>query len=59
MIDMLFMLLQAYISRHHEGDKVIVFERGGVIFVFNFNKDTSFTDYQIGINDPGKYPLKI
>ena len=49
-------LLQAYVSRKDEGDKVIVFERSGVIFVFNFNPDRSFTDYQIGTGIAGTYP---
>ena len=28
---------QAYISLKHEGDKVIVFERAGLLFIFNFH----------------------
>ncbi|KAK8864536.1 hypothetical protein IAR55_001786 [Kwoniella newhampshirensis] len=27
---------QAYVSLKHEGDKVIVFERAGLLFIFNF-----------------------
>lgn len=38
----------AYVSRKHEGDKIIAFERGGLLFVFNFHPDRSFTDYRIG-----------
>jgi len=46
---------QAYISLKHEGDKVIVFERGGVVFVFNFHPTSSYTDYRIGIQQEGTY----
>ncbi|KAL6593505.1 glycoside hydrolase [Neocallimastix californiae] len=39
---------QAYISLKHEGDKVIVFERGDLLFIFNFHPTKSFTDYRVG-----------
>jgi Alpha amylase, C-terminal all-beta domain len=48
---------KAYISRKHEDDKVITFERAGLVFVFNFHVEKSFTDYKIGVEVPGKYPL--
>ncbi|CAO3630115.1 unnamed protein product [Cunninghamella blakesleeana] len=50
---------QAYVSRKHEGDKVIVFERGPVVFVFNFHPTQSFTDYRIGVSQAGKYKLTL
>lgn len=37
-----------YVSRKHEGDKIIAFERAGLLFVFNFHMNRSFTDYRIG-----------
>eukprot|EP00735_Rhodelphis_limneticus_P011388 TRINITY_DN4478_c0_g1::TRINITY_DN4478_c0_g1_i1::g.7249::m.7249 TRINITY_DN4478_c0_g1::TRINITY_DN4478_c0_g1_i1::g.7249 ORF type:complete len:706 (+),score=157.58,sp/Q96VA4/GLGB_ASPOR/58.63/0.0,Alpha-amylase_C/PF02806.13/6.9e+03,Alpha-amylase_C/PF02806.13/3.6e-23,Alpha-amylase/PF00128.19/9.9e-17,Alpha-amylase/PF00128.19/2.3,CBM_48/PF02922.13/1e-14 TRINITY_DN4478_c0_g1_i1:64-2118(+) len=37
-----------YVSRKHEGDKVVVFERGQLLFAFNFHPTQSFTDYRIG-----------
>ncbi|SPO05642.1 probable branching enzyme (be1) [Cephalotrichum gorgonifer] len=46
---------QAFISLKHEGDKVIVFERAGVVFIFNFNPTESFADYRIGIEVAGTY----
>ncbi|CEJ92171.1 Putative 1,4-alpha-glucan branching enzyme [[Torrubiella] hemipterigena] len=46
---------QAYISLKHEGDKVIVFERGGLLFVFNFHHTESFSDYRIGVDTAGTY----
>lgn len=32
---------QAYISLKHEGDKVIVFERAGLLWIFNFHTTVS------------------
>ncbi|OTA02643.1 GH13 1,4-alpha-glucan branching enzyme [Trichoderma parareesei] len=50
---------QAYISLKHEGDKVIVFERAGLVFVFNFHTHRSFSDYRIGIEVPGTYKIVL
>ncbi|KAI9318529.1 1,4-alpha-glucan-branching enzyme GBE1 [Dichotomocladium elegans] len=50
-------LPQAYVSRKHEGDKIIAFERGNLLFIFNFHPTQSFSDYRIGTNLTGK--LKI
>uniref|UniRef100_A0A6B2KY18 1,4-alpha-glucan branching enzyme n=1 Tax=Arcella intermedia TaxID=1963864 RepID=A0A6B2KY18_9EUKA len=44
-----------YVSLAHEGDKVIVFERGELVFAFNFHPTASYTDYKIGVQRPGKY----
>ena len=30
---------------HHDGDQVLAFSRGDLLFVFNFNPSRSFTDY--------------
>lgn len=46
---------QAFISLKHEGDKVIVFERAGVVFIFNFHPTESYADYRIGIEVEGTY----
>ncbi|KAA3677751.1 1,4-alpha-glucan branching enzyme [Paragonimus westermani] len=46
---------QAYVSRKDEGDKVIAFERAGVLFIFNFHPTQSFTGYKIGVETPGRY----
>ncbi|KAF3164777.1 alpha-1,4-glucan branching enzyme [Orbilia oligospora] len=48
---------QAYISLKHEGDKIIVFERANLIFVFNFHPTNSFPDYRIGVEVAGKYKV--
>lgn len=50
---------QAYISLKHEGDKVIVFERAGVVFIFNFHPTASYTDYRIGIQEKGTYRIVL
>ena len=50
---------QAFISLKHEGDKIIVFERAGVVFAFNFNTTQSFADYRIGIEEPGTYKIVL
>ena len=36
---------QAYVSLKHDGDKVIAFERAGLLWIFNFHPSSSFTDY--------------
>jgi 1,4-alpha-glucan branching enzyme len=50
---------QAYISLKNETDKVIVFERGGLVFVFNFHPNKSFSDYRIGIEEAGTYRIVL
>uniref|UniRef100_A0A183DQQ2 1,4-alpha-glucan branching enzyme n=1 Tax=Gongylonema pulchrum TaxID=637853 RepID=A0A183DQQ2_9BILA len=49
----------AYTSWKHQDDKVIAFERAGLLFVFNFHVSKSFTDYKIGIEEPGEYTLAL
>lgn len=48
-----------YISRYHQGDKLIVFERAGLLFVFNFHPSQSYTDYQVGVDTPGTYRVVL
>lgn len=50
---------QAFISLKHEGDKVIVFERGGCVFIFNFHPSESYSDYRIGLDQPGTYRIVL
>eukprot|EP01134_Creolimax_fragrantissima_P000477 CFRG0477T1 len=47
---------QAYVSLKHEVDKLIVFERAGCMFVFNFN-NISYTDYKLGCGLQGKMKI--
>lgn len=46
-----------FISRKDEGDRVIIFERGDLVFVFNFHWTSSYFDYRIGCSKPGKYKV--
>ncbi|KAK8672161.1 hypothetical protein V6N13_110534 [Hibiscus sabdariffa] len=48
-----------YISRKDEGDRVIVFERGNLVFVFNFHWHQSYSDYRVGCPKPGKYKIVL
>jgi len=49
--------VQAYVSRKHEADHVVVYERAGLVFAFNFHPSQSYTDYKIGVDDAGTYLL--
>ena len=49
----------AYVSLKHEGDKLIVYERAGLLFVFNFHPTQSFTDYRVGVEEPGEYTVVL
>jgi 1,4-alpha-glucan branching enzyme len=42
----------------NNGDHVLFFERGLLVFAFNFNPLTSFTDYGFGV-EPGKYKIVL
>jgi len=48
-----------YISRKDEGDRVITFERGDLVFVFNFHWTNSYSDYRVGCLKPGKYMVVL
>lgn len=49
----------AYVSLKHEGDKVIAFERAGLLFVFNFHPTKSYTDYRVGVDVAGSYQVVL
>lgn len=48
-----------YISRKDEGDRIIIFELGDLVFVFNFHWSNSYFDYRVGCLKPGKYKVCI
>ncbi|PSS02630.1 1,4-alpha-glucan-branching enzyme 1/amyloplastic like [Actinidia chinensis var. chinensis] len=48
-----------YISRKDEGNKMITFERGNLVFVFNFHWNNSYSDYRIGCLKQGKYKIVL
>lgn len=50
---------QAWVSWKHEEDKLIVFERANLLFVFNFHPQKSFPDYKVGVWSPGKYKIVL
>ncbi|KAK0539021.1 alpha-1,4-glucan branching enzyme [Tilletia horrida] len=50
---------QAYISLKHESDRVVVFERAGLLFAFNFHATNSYTDYRVGVEVPGTYVIAL
>ncbi|KAH0791248.1 1,4-alpha-glucan-branching enzyme [Histomonas meleagridis] len=44
-----------YVTLKHEGDKVVAFERGNLLFVFNFHPTKSFEGYWIGVEWHAKF----
>lgn len=44
-------------TEKHESNKVIAFERAGLLFIFNFHPYESYVDYRVGVEVPGKYPF--
>jgi 1,4-alpha-glucan branching enzyme len=49
----------AYVSLKHESDKMIVFERASLLFIFNFHSNKSYVDYKIGVDLPGTYKIAL
>jgi hypothetical protein len=41
-----------------EGDKMLVLERGDLVFVFNFHPVSSFSEYRVGAYLPGPYKAR-
>lgn len=50
---------QAYVQLKHNGDKILAFERAGVLFVFNFHPNQSFSDYRLGVEVEGVYTIAL
>uniref|UniRef100_H2Z7D6 Alpha-amylase/branching enzyme C-terminal all beta domain-containing protein n=2 Tax=Ciona savignyi TaxID=51511 RepID=H2Z7D6_CIOSA len=50
---------QAVVTRTHKGDKVMVFERAGLVFVFNFHPTKSYSDYKIPVRQCGSYKIML
>lgn len=50
---------QAYVSLKNESDKVIAYERAGLLFIFNFHPSKSFTDYRVGVEEAGEYRIVL
>ena len=43
----------------HNEDKILAFNRGELMFIFNFNTQTSFTDYGIPVPHSGEYEIVL
>ncbi|KAH7911573.1 glycoside hydrolase family 13 protein [Hygrophoropsis aurantiaca] len=50
---------QAHVSLKNEVDKVVVYERAGLLFIFNFHPTNSFTDYRVGVEEAGEYRVVL
>ncbi|KAI4497005.1 hypothetical protein M0802_007953 [Mischocyttarus mexicanus] len=48
-----------YVSWKHEDDKLVVFDRAGLTFVFNFHSTKSFADYTIGVRQQGAHKILL
>ena len=42
-----------------DGQKMLIFRRGPLVFVFNFHPQTSYTDYRFGVPDPADYRVVL
>ncbi|XP_068646591.1 1,4-alpha-glucan-branching enzyme 1, chloroplastic/amyloplastic-like [Aristolochia californica] len=47
------------VSSADEEDKVIVCERGNLVFVFNFHPENTYEGYKVGCDLPGKYRVAL
>merc|ERR1719369_2456185 len=48
-----------YVSEIHNDFKIIVFERAGLIFCFNFHSEKSYSDYKEGVPEAGQYNITL
>jgi 1,4-alpha-glucan branching enzyme len=48
-----------YVQCKHEHDKVVAFERGNLLWIFNFHPTESWANYRIGCSKPGKYRVAL
>jgi len=48
-----------YIVSKHEADKVVVAEKGNLVFIFNFHPHSSFDRYRIGVAFGGTYKIAL
>ncbi|KAF8138384.1 glycoside hydrolase family 13 protein [Boletus edulis] len=46
-----------WLSSH--SDKMIVYERAGLLFIFNFHPTKSFADYRVGVDVAGEYTIVL
>ena len=48
-----------YVSKKDNGDKMVVFERGDAVFVFNWHPTRSYENYRVGCLKAGKYTIAL
>ena len=48
-----------HVSTADDGRQVLVFERGPLVFVFNFHPSNTYEGLEIGVPEPGKYRLAL
>jgi len=48
-----------HVSTADDGRQVLVFERGPLVFVFNFHPSNTCEGLEIGVPEPGKYRLAL
>lgn len=48
-----------YVSLKHEIDKMIVYERAGLLFIVNLHPNKSFVNYRVGVAVPGRYRVLL
>jgi 1,4-alpha-glucan branching enzyme len=48
-----------YVTVKHDADKLIAFERGNMLWVFNFHPTQSFAHYWVGVEWTGSYSYMI
>ena len=48
---------QAVCLTVHEDDKVLIFEKGNLVFAFNFHPEKSFEAYPVPVNKAGTYKV--
>ena len=49
----------ATLLKHDETNQVLAFERGGLVFIFNFHVDRSLTDYRFWVTQEGQYRVLL
>lgn len=46
-------------SYKHQEDKLIAYERAGLVFVINLHANKSYTDYRVGVDVAGTYQVVL
>ena len=51
--------IHQFVSEQHDADKVIAFEKGDLLFVFNFHPTKSYEHYRIGTKWPEEHAIVL